>query len=226
VIVLLVIVHHAVILVTDPVVTVGLLVIVDPVVSTETDQLVIVDRVANMATVRFVAMTAVVILAAIRAASLVVAIVIVHLVEISATVIERLVVNSVIVQPAVMIQDLTHVAATETVLLVAMAQALVAHRARVVMTAVTVVVAVDRVAKTSHLVGQRTKLNVVARPCACAVAAKCVKTASKHRCHAKPRPGLTKVELKTTYVMLPKVQCAERSHRDELCQRDQKMKTN
>jgi hypothetical protein len=203
-----------------------LVLIVDPVVSTETDQLVTVDRAVNMATVRSVAMTAAVILAVI----LVVAIVIEHLVEISETVIVRLVVNSVIVRPAVMIQVLTHVAATETVLLVAMAQALVAHRARVVMTAVMpeteMAGVVDHVAKTSHLADQRTKLNVVARPCACAVAEKSAKTVSKPRSHAKPRPGLMKVESKTTYAMLPKVPCAVRSHRDALCRRDQKMKTN
>ena len=203
-----------------------LVLIVDPVVSTETDQLVTVDRAVNMATVRSVAMTAAVILAVI----LVVAIVIEHLVEISETVIVRLVVNSVIVRPAVMIQVLTHVAATETVLLVAMAQALVAHRARVVMTAVMpeteMAGVVDHVAKTSHLADQRTKLNVAARPCACAVAEKSAKTVSKPRSHAKPRPGLMKVELKTTYAMLPKVPCAVRSHRDALCRRDQKMKMN
>jgi zinc transport system permease protein len=93
-----------------------------------------------MATARFVATTVL---------TLVVAIVIVPLAvttEIDPAVTVRpeivpLAVNSVIVQPAVMIQDLTHVAATETVLLVAMAQALVAHRARVVMTAVTVTIA-------------------------------------------------------------------------------------
>ena len=203
-----------------------LVLIVDPVVSTETDQLVTVDRAVNMATVRSVAMTAAVILAVI----LVVAIVIEHLVEISETVIVRLVVNSVIVRPAVMIQVLTHVAATETVLLVAMAQALVAHLVRVVMTAVMpeteMAGVVDHVAKTSHLADQRTKLNVAARPCACAVAEKSAKTVSKPRSHAKPRPGLMKVELKTTYAMLPKVPCAVRSHRDALCRRDQKMKTN
>jgi hypothetical protein len=203
-----------------------LVLIVDPVVSTETDQLVTVDRAVNMATVRSVAMTAAVILAVI----LVVAIVIEHLVEISETVIVRLVVNSVIVRPAVMIQVLTHVAATETVLLVAMAQALVAHRARVVMTAVMpeteMAGVVDHVAKTSHLADQRTKLNVAARPCACAVAEKSAKTVSKPRSHAKPRPGLMKVELKTTYAMLPKVPCGVRSHRDALCRRDQKMKMN
>ncbi|MDP4935841.1 MAG: hypothetical protein NWQ68_00370 [Ilumatobacteraceae bacterium] len=222
----LAIVDLVAILATDPVVTVGRVLIVDPVVSTETDQLVTVDRAVNMATVRSVAMTAAVILAVI----LVVAIVIEHLVEISETVIVRLVVNSVIVRPAVMIQVLTHVAATETVLLVAMAQALVAHRARVVMTAVMpeteMAGVVDHVAKTSHLADQRTKLNVAARPCACAVAEKSAKTVSKPRSHAKPRPGLMKVELKTTYAMLPKVPCAVRSHRDALCRRDQKMKTN
>jgi hypothetical protein len=178
----------------------------------------IVVRVANMVIVPFVVM----ILAAIR----VVAIVIVRLVEISEIVIVRLVVNSVIVRPAVMIQVLTHVAATETVRLVAMAQALVAHLVRVVMTAVTVAVVVDRVAKTSHLVAQRTKPNVVAKPYVRGAVAKCAKTASKLRCHVKPRPGLTKAESKTTSAMLPKVPCAVRSHRDALCRRDQKMKTN
>jgi hypothetical protein len=210
---LLVIVHPVVILVTDPVVTVGRVVIGARAAILVTDLLVIVGRVVNMATDRFVVTTVL---------NLVVAIVIVPLavtMEIDPAV-------TVIVHRAVMIQVLTHVAATETVRLVAMALVLDVRQAHVVMTAVTVVVAVDRVAKTSHLVGQRTKLNVVARPCACAVAVKCAKTASKHRCHAKPRPGLTKVELKTTYVMLPKVPCAVHSHRDALCRRDQKMKTN
>jgi hypothetical protein len=169
----------------------------------------------------------------ILAVSLVVAIVIVHLVvtmeiDQAVTVIVHLVEILVIVTAlhVVTIQVLIHVAGTETVLLVAMAQALVAHRARVVMTAVTVVVAVDRVAKTSLLVGQRTKLNVVARPCVRAAVAKYAKTASKLRCHVKPRPGLMKVESKMTYAMPPKVLCAGRSHRDALCRRDQKMKTN
>ena len=182
----------------------------------------IVDRAVNTETVQFVAMTAAMILAAILA----VAIVIVHPVEISAIVIVRLVVNSVIVRPAVMIQVLNHVAATETALLVAMAQALVAHRAPAVMTAVTAVVVVDRVAKTSLHADQRTKPNVAARPCACVVAEKSAKTVSKHRCHVKPRPGLMKVESKMTYVMRPKVPCGVRSHRDAPCRRDQKMKTN
>jgi uncharacterized membrane protein len=132
----------------------------------------------------------------------------------------------VIVRFVVMIQVLTHVAATEIVRRVVMVQALVAHLVRVVMTAVMAVVAVDRVAKTSHHVAQRTKLNVVAKPCARAAEAKCAKTANKLRCHAKPRPGLTKAESKTTCAMLPKAPCAVRSHRDALCRRDQKMKTN
>jgi len=178
----------------------------------------IVVRVVNMVIVRFVVM----ILVAIR----VVAIVIVRLVESLAIVIVHLVVNSVIVRPAVTIQVLTHVAATEIVRRVVMVQALVAHLVRVVMTAVTVAVVVDRVAKTSHHADQRTKLNVVAKPCARAAEAKCAKTANKLRCHAKPRPGLTKAESKTTCAMLPKAPCAVRSHRDALCRRDQKMKTN
>jgi hypothetical protein len=144
------------------------------------------------------------------------------------TVIVHPAVNSVIVTAlrAVTIQDLTHVAATEIVLLVAMAQALAAHRAPVVMTAVMVVVAVDLVAKTSLLADQRTKPNVVVKPCAHVAVAKYAKTASKLRCHVKPRPGLTKAELKMTYAMPPKVQCAVRSHRDAPCRRDQKMKTS
>jgi hypothetical protein len=141
-------------------------------------------------------------------------------------VIVRLVVNSVIAQPAVMIQVLIHVAATEIVLLVVMVLVPVVRRAHVVMTVGTVVVVVDRVAKTSHLVGQRTKLNVVARPCACVAAVRYAKTASKLRCHVKPRPGLTKAESKMKFAMPPKVPCAVRSHRDALCRRDQKMKTN
>jgi hypothetical protein len=125
-----------------------------------------------------------------------------------------------------MIQVLTHVAATETVRLVAMALVLDVRQAHVVMTAVTVVVAVDRVAKTSHLVDLRTKPNVVVKPCAHVAAVKCVKTANKLRCHVKPRPGLTKAELKMKFAMPPKVPCAVRLHRDALCRRDQKMKTN
>jgi hypothetical protein len=162
----------------------------------------------------------------------VVAIVIVHLVEISAIVIARLVESLVIVivRFVVMIQVLTHVAATEIVHRVVMVQALVAHLVRVVMTAVMpeteMTGAVDRVAKTSHHVAQRTKPNVVAKPCARGVVAKCAKTASKLRCHVKPRPGLTKAESKTKSAMLPQVPCAVRSHRDALCRRDQKMKTN
>jgi hypothetical protein len=142
------------------------------------------------------------------------------------TVIVHRAVSSVIDRPAVMIQVLTHVAATEIVRRVVMVQALVAHLVRVVMTAVMAVVAVDRVAKTSHHVAQRTKPNVVAKPCARGVVAKCAKTASKLRCHVKPRPGLTKAESKTKSAMLPQVPCAVRSHRDALCRRDQKMKTN
>jgi hypothetical protein len=189
-----------------------------------TDLLVIVGRVVNMVTDRFVVMTAVVIRAVIR----VVAIVIVHLDEILVTVIEVLVESLAIVIAlrVVMIQVLTHVAATEIVRRVVMVQALVAHLVRVVMTAVMAVVAVGLVAKISHHADQRTKLNVVAKPCARAAEAKCAKTANKLRCHAKPRPGLTKAESKTTCAMLPKAPCAVRSHRDALCRRDQKMKTN
>jgi hypothetical protein len=191
---------------TDPLVIVGRVLIADPVVSTETDQLAIAPLVVNMATARFVATTVL---------TLVVAIVIV-----------RLVVNSVIAQPAVMIQVLIHVAATEIVLLVVMVLVLVVRRAHVVMTVGTVVVVVDRVAKTSHPVDLRTKPNVVVKPCAHVAAVKCVKTANKLRCHVKPRPGLTKAELKMKFAMPPKVPCAVRLHRDALCRRDQKMKTN
>jgi hypothetical protein len=219
---LLVIVHPVVILVTDPVVTVGRVVIGACAAILVTDLLVIVGRVVNMATDRFVVTTVLTLVVAIVIGPLAVTMVI----DPAVTVIVHLVVNSVIVRPAVMIQVLTHVAVTETVRLVAMAQALVDHRAHVVMTAVMVVVVADLVAKTSHPGVQRTKLNVAARPCACAVAAKSAKIVSKHQCHVKPRPGLMKAESKTTYAMLPKVPCAVRSHRDAPCRRDQKMKTN
>jgi hypothetical protein len=184
-----------------------------------TDLLVIVGRVVNMVTDRFVVTTVL---------TLVVAIVIVPLAVILVTVIVHRAVSSVIDRPAVMIQALPHVAATETVLLVAMAQALVAHRARVVMTAVMpeteMTGAVVLVVRISRLADQRTKPNVVVKPYAHVAAVKCVKTANKLRCHAKPKPGLMKAELKMKSAMLPKVQCAERSHRDALCRRDQKMK--
>jgi hypothetical protein len=186
-----------------------------------TDLLVIVGRVVNMVTDRFVVTTVL---------TLVVAIVIVPLAVILVTVIVHRAVSSVIDRPAVMIQALPHVAATETVLLVAMAQALVAHRARVVMTAVMpeteMTGAVVLVVRISRLADQRTKPNVVVKPCAHVAAVKCVKTANKLRCHAKQRPGLMKAELKTKSAMPPKVQCAERSHRDAPCRRDQKMKMN
>ena len=228
VIVPLVIVHHAVILVIDPVEIDVQAAIVARVESTETVLLAIVPRVVNMATDPFVVTTVL---------TLVVAIVIVHLVvtmeiDPAVTVIVHPAVNSVIVNAlrAVTIQDLTHVAATEIVLLVAMAQALAAHRAPVVMTAAMpeteMTGAVDLVAKTSLLADQRTKPNVVVKPCAHVAVAKYAKTASKLRCHVKPRPGLTKAELKMTYAMPPKVQCAVRSHRDAPCRRDQKMKTS
>jgi hypothetical protein len=222
---LLVIVDRAVNMAIVPAVIVVQALIVDPVVSTETDLLVIVDRAVNMAIVRCVVM--------IRAVILVVVIVIAHPAETmeidpAVIVIVRPAVISVIVTAlhVVTIQGLTHVVAIVIVLLVAMVQAQVAHRARVVMTAVMAVVAVDRVAKTSHLAVQRTKLNVVAKPCAHAVAAKSAKTASRHRCHARQRPGLMKAELKTKYAMQPKVLCVVGLHRDALCRRDQKMKTN
>jgi hypothetical protein len=125
-----------------------------------------------------------------------------------------------------MIQVLIHVAATEIVLLVAMALVLDVRQAHVVMTVGTVVAAVGRVAKTSLPVDLRTKPNVVVKPCAHVAAVKCVKTANKLRCHVKPRPGWTKAELKMKSAMPPKVQCAVRSHRDALCRLDQKMKTN
>jgi hypothetical protein len=171
----------------------------------------IVVRVVNMVIVPFVVMIHVVIL--------VVAIVIVH--HAASSVIDRLV---------VMIQALTHVVAIVIARLVVMVQALVAHRARVVMTAVMpeteMTGAVVLVVRISRLADQRTKPNVVVKPCAHVAAVKCVKTANKLRCHAKPRLGLMKAELKMKSAMLPKVQCAERSHRDALCRRDQKMKTN
>jgi hypothetical protein len=160
----------------------------------------------------------------------VVAIVIVPLAVILVTVIVHRAVSSVIDRLVVMIQALTHVVAIVIARLVAMALVLDVHQAHVVMTAVMpeteMTGVVDRVAKTSHLVDLRTKPNVVVKPCAHVAAVKCVKTANKLRCHAKPRPGLTKAELKTKYVMPPKVLCAERSHRDAPCRRDQKMKTN
>jgi hypothetical protein len=164
--------------------------------------------------------------------TLVVAIVIVPLDEILVTVIEVLVeISAIVTAPRVaMTQVLIHVAATEIVLLVAMALVLDVHQALVVMTAVMpeteMTGAVGRVAKTSLPVDLRTKPNVVAKPCARGVVAKCAKTASKLRCHVKPRPGLTKAESKTKSAMLPQVPCAVRSHRDALCRRDQKMKTN
>jgi hypothetical protein len=194
----LVIVHRAAILA---------IVTVHPAVISAIDRVPIVVHVVNMVIVPFVVMIHVVIL--------VVAIVIVH--HAASSVIDRLV---------VMIQALTHVVAIVIVLLVAMVLVLDARRAHVVMTVGTVVAAVGRVVKTLLLAVQRTKPNVVVKPCAHVAVVKCVKTASKHRCHAKPRPGLMKAELKTTYAKLPKVQCAERSHRDALCRRDQKMKTN
>jgi len=182
-----------------------------------TDLLVIVGRVVNMVTDRFVVTTVL---------TLVVAIVIVPLAVILVTVIVHLVEILVIVTAlhVVTIQVLTHVAAIVIAPLVVMVQALVAHLARVVMTAVMAVAAVGRVVKTSLLVDLRTKPNVVVKPCAHVAAVKCVKTANKLRCHAKPKPGLMKAELKMKSAMLPKVQCAERSHRDALCRRDQKMK--
>jgi hypothetical protein len=129
-----------------------------------------------------------------------------------------------------MIQVLIHVAATEIVPLVAMALVLDVRQAHVVMTAAMpeteMTGAVDRVAKTSLPVDLRTKPNVVVKPCAHVAAVKCVKTANRLRCHVKPRPGLTKAESKMKFAMPPKVQCAVRLHRDALCRRDQKMKTN
>jgi hypothetical protein len=212
-VVAIVIVHRVATLVIDR------LVIVHPAVISAIDRLVTVHPAVNMVTDRFVVTTVL---------TLVVAIVIVPLAVILVTVIVHRAVSSVIDRPAVMIQALPHVAATETVLLVAMAQALVAHRARVVMTAVMpeteMTGAVVLVVRISRLADQRTKPNVVVKPCAHVAAVKCVKTANKLRCHAKPKPGLMKAELKMKSAMLPKVQCAERSHRDALCRRDQKMK--
>jgi hypothetical protein len=180
-----------------------------------TDLLVIVGRVVNMVTDRFVVTTVL---------TLVVAIVIVPLAVILVTVIVHHAASSVIDRLVVMIQALTHVVAIVIARLVVMVQALVVHLVRVVMTAVMAVVAVVLVVRISRLADQRTKPNVVVKPCAHVAAVKCVKTANKLRCHAKPKPGLMKAELKMKSAMLPKVQCAERSHRDALCRRDQKMK--
>jgi hypothetical protein len=214
VILAIVIVHPAVISAIDRALTAV------RVVNMAIGRVVIVVRAVNMATDRFVVMTVLI---------LVVAIVIVRPVvtmEIDPAVIVTVhpAVNSVIDRLVAMIQVLIHVAATEIVLLVAMALVLDVRQAHVVMTVGTVVAAVGRVVKTSLLVDLRTKPNVVVKPCAHEVAVRCVKTASKLRCHAKLRPGLTKAELKMKSAMPPKVQCAERSHRDALCRRDQKMK--
>ena len=219
---LLVIVHPVVILVTDPVVTVGRVVIGARAAILVTDLLVIVGRVVNMATDRFVVTTVLTLVVAIVIGPLAVTMVI----DPAVTVIVHRAVSSVIDRPVVMIQVLIHVAATEIVLLVAMALVLDVRQAHVVMTVGTVVAAVGRVVKTSLLVDLRTKPNVVVKPCAHEVAVRCVKTASKLRCHAKLRPGLTKAELKMKSAMLPKVQCVVRLHRDAPCRRDQKMKTN
>jgi hypothetical protein len=189
---------------------------------------VIVVHGVNMATDRFVVMTVLILVVAIVIVrpAVILAIVTVHPAVISAIVTVHPAVNSVIDRPAVMIQVLIHVAATEIVLLVAMALVLDVRQAHVVMTVGTVVAAVGRVAKTSLPVDLRTKPNVVVKPCAHVAAVKCVKTANKLRCHVKPRPGWTKAELKTKFAMPPKVQCAVRLHRDALCRRDQKMKMN
>jgi hypothetical protein len=200
-VVAIVIVHRVATLVTARLVT------VHPAVISAIDRVLIVVRVVNMVIVPFVVMIHVVILA--------VAIVIVH--HAASSVIDRLV---------VMTQALTHVVAIVIAPLVAMALVLDVRRAHVVMTVGTVVAAVGRVVKTSLHADQRTKPNVVVKPCAHVAAVKCVKTANKLRCHAKPKPGLMKAELKMKSAMLPKVQCVGHSHRDAPCRRDQKMKTN
>ena len=136
------------------------------------------------------------------------------------------VVNMVIVPFVVMIHVVILVVAIVIAPLVAMALVLDVRRAHVVMTVGTVVAAVGRVVKTSLHADQRTKPNVVVKPCAHVAVAKYAKTASKLRCHVKPRHGLMKAESKTKYAMPPKVPCAVRSHRVALCRHDQKMKTN
>jgi hypothetical protein len=150
---------------------------------------------------------------------LVVAIVIVH--HAASSVIDRLV---------VMIHVVILVVVIVIARLVAMALVLDVRQAHVVMTAAMpeteMTGVVDLAVKTSLLADLRTKPNVVVKPCAHVAAVKCVKTANKLRCHAKQRPGLMKAELKTKSAMPPKVQCAERSHRDAPCRRDQKMKMN
>ena len=200
-VVAIVIVHRVATLVTARLVT------VHPAVISAIDRVLIVVRVVNMVIVPFVVMIHVVIL--------VVAIVIVH--HAASSVIDRLV---------VMTQALTHVVAIVIAPLVAMALVLDVRRAHVVMTVGTVVAAVGRVVKTSLHADQRTKPNVVVKPCAHVAVAKYAKTASKLRCHVKPRHGLMKAESKTKYAMPPKVPCAVRSHRVALCRHDQKMKTN
>jgi hypothetical protein len=214
VILAIVTVHPAVILVIDRALTAV------RVVNMAIGRVVIVGRVVNMATDRFVVTTVLTLVVAIVIGPLAVTMVI----DPAVTVIVHRAVNSVIGRLVAMIQVLIHVAATEIVLLVAMALVLDVRQAHVVMTVGTVVAAVGRVVKTSLLVDLRTKPNVVVKPCAHEVAVRCVKTANKLRCHVKPRPGLTKAELKMKSAMPPKVQCAERSHRDALCRRDQKMK--
>ena len=198
-------------------VVISAIVIVPLVVISVIDRALTAVHDVNMAIVRFVVMTVLI---------LEVAIVIVHPAVILAIVTVHPAVNSVIDRLVAMIQVLIHVAATETVRLVAMALVLDVRQAHVVMTVGTVVAAVGRVAKTSLPVDLRTKPNVVVKPCAHVAAVKCVKTANKLRCHVKLRPGLTKAELKTKFAMPPKVQCAVRLHRDALCRRDQKMKMN
>ena len=200
-VVAIVIVHRVATLVTARLVT------VHPAVISAIDRVLIVVRVVNMVIVPFVVMIHVVIL--------VVAIVIVHHA-----------VNMVIVPFVVMIHVVILVVAIVIAPLVAMALVLDVRRAHVVMTVGTVVAAVGRVVKTSLHADQRTKPNVVVKPCAHVAVAKYAKTASKLRCHVKPRHGLMKAESKTKYAMPPKVPCAVRSHRVALCRHDQKMKTN
>jgi len=200
-VVAIVIVHRVATLVTARLVT------VHPAVISAIDRVLIVVRVVNMVIVPFVVMIHVVIL--------VVAIVIVHHA-----------VNMVIVPFVVMIHVVILVVAIVIAPLVAMALVLDVRRAHVVMTVGTVVAAVGRVVKTSLHADQRTKPNVVVKPCAHVAVAKYAKTASKLRCHVKPRHGLMKAESKTKYAMPPKVPCAVRSHRVALCRHDQKMKTS
>jgi len=196
--------------------------IVRPVVILAIAPLGIVRRAVSTETVRCVVMIHVVIVPVVTAVQVAIVRRVVNMVTVRFVVMTLAVILAVVI---VIVRRVVNLAIV-IVRLVVMVQALVALLVRVVMTAVMAVGVVDLVAKTSHHADQRTKPNVVVKPCAHVAVAKCVKTANRLRCHAKPRPGSMKVESKTKSVMLPKALCAVRSHRDAPCRRDQKMKTN